>query len=448
MVGRMSWRRLIYSTALYGVAPLVPLYLLWRARKQPEYARGWAERFAVSYGAHRRSNAARRVWLHAVSLGETRAAKPLVDAFFKLQPDAHIILTHTTPTGRAAGQELFADDLHSGRMTQVYVPYDLPDVIARFLRHFAPTDFWLMETEIWPNMIAACVQRNIPVSLLNGRLSEKTLQKTLNHGFVAQLFGWAYAQFANVCAQSDADAARYAQVGVRQSCLVVTGNVKFDMTLPPEQIEQGEQLKAWAQRANPSHSMVLLASTREGEEQMWLDARANFDDSNIQWWLVPRHPQRFNEVERLLSQAGFVGDAVLRKTELDAMGDAVRRNERLQKARVVLGDTMGEMFAYYAAADVVLMGGAWQPQGGQNFLEPLALGKPTLIGPHTYNFAQVASDAVVAAALIQVDRMDSALVEVQRVLTQPVEYERYQANARYFVIQHQGAVQRTLAIVL
>ena len=117
MVGRMSWRRLIYSTALYGVAPLVPLYLLWRARKQPEYARGWAERFAVSYGSHRRSNAPRRVWLHAVSLGETRAAKPLVDAFFKLQPDAHIILTHTTPTGRAAGQGLFVDNLHSGRMT-------------------------------------------------------------------------------------------------------------------------------------------------------------------------------------------------------------------------------------------------------------------------------------------------------------------------------------------
>lgn len=415
----MTWRRLIYTLVLYLIAPLVPIYLLYRARRQPEYARGWGERFAF-YLQKSTIHATRRIWLHAVSLGETRAAKPLVDAFLAQHPTAHIILTHTTPTGRAAGQELFADYLSAGQITQVYVPYDLPDVLARFLKRFAPTDCWLMETEIWPNLIAACVKRNIPASLINGRLSDKTLQKTLKHPFVAQLFGGAYAQLSHVCAQSEVDAQRYVQVGARH--VSVTGNLKFDMNISPEQVQRGLELKK-----NTDKRIVLLASTRDGEEQMWLDSLDRNDD--VQWWVVPRHPQRFDEVEKLLQQAGF---DVLRKSQINGKNNA----------QVVLGDTMGEMFVYYALADVVIMGGGWQPLGGQNFLEPLALGRPTIVGSHMFNFAQVTADALDAGVLTQAGQFTQALASVRAILDGAV-----QKDVRPFMAQYQGVAQKTLAIL-
>lgn len=438
--------RVLYSIMLYVFSPLVPLYLLWRARRQPEYARGWGERFAWCYGDAKRSSSARRIWLHAVSLGETRAAKPLVDALFKRDDSVHVILTHTTPTGRAAGQELFASYLSSERMTQVYVPYDLPDVVARFLRQFVPTDCWLMETEIWPNMIAACVRRGIPVSLLNGRLSDKTLQKTLKNRFFAKLFKQAYGQLSLVCAQSVMDAQRYKQLGVSPARLAVTGNVKFDMSLPQEQVATGERWRGLVLSIDASRRVVVLASTREGEEQMWLNALQTdaLAFEHVQWWVVPRHPQRFHEVERLLIEHDFVGERLVRKSQLDQLTDDAQRSRYLQKAQVVLGDTMGEMFAYYAVADVVLMGGAWAPLGGQNFLEPLALGKPTLIGPHTHNFAQVAQDAVEAGVLIRVNNVPEGLLESQRLLADSGARQAYQAGAQAFVAEHQGAVGKTL----
>jgi 3-deoxy-D-manno-octulosonic-acid transferase len=442
MVAVMNWRRAVYSALLYMLSPLVPLYLLWRARRQPEYACAWGERFAWCYGQAQRSSAPRRVWLHAVSLGETRAAKPLVDALLASADEVHVILTHTTPTGRVAGRELFASYLNDGRMTQVYVPYDLPDVVARFLQRFAPTDCWLMETEIWPNMIAACVARDIAVSLVNGRMSEKTLQKTLKIGFFAQLFKRAYAQLSLVCAQSPADAMRYRQLGVADERMQVTGNVKFDMRIPPEQVSAGAHWRGLMPKTSPR--VVLLASTREGEERMWLDALRSVTLTNVQWWLVPRHPQRFDEVEGLLRDMGFAGDTLIRKTTLDQLSDDAQRSERLQKARIVLGDTMGEMFTYYATADVVLMGGAWQPLGGQNFLEPLSLGKPTIIGLHTYNFAQATQDAVAAGALIQVPDIADGLLEAQRLLLKNDELKKYGSLAQGFVVRHQGAVTRTL----
>lgn len=434
-----SWRRMLYTLAVYGIAPLMPLYLLWRARRQPEYARAWGERFAWCYGAARRSTAERRVWLHAVSLGETRAAQPLVDAFLAEQPHAHIILTHTTPTGRAAGQALFAAYLADGRMTQVYVPYDLPDVLARFLRRFAPTDCWLMETEIWPNMIAACGQRNIPVSLLNGRLSDKTLQKTLKNSFVAQLASEAYGRLAHVCAQGEADGARYRQLGVVDHALCVTGNVKFDMVQDAEKVAQGARLAAHA----GARKNILMASTRDGEEAAWLAALAQNPLESVRWWLVPRHPQRFDAVRQLLQQAGFVGEKLLLKTQLDVL-TGEEKIAALQAADVVLGNTMGEMPAYYAAADVVMMGGAWLPHGGQNFLEPMALGKPTVVGAHTHNFTQAADDAVAAQALLQVADIDAGLRAVRELLN---DDGGLGLRAKAFVAAHQGAVRRTLEIV-
>ena len=394
------WGRRVYAALLYVLIPLLPIYLLLRSRKQPEYRDHWAERFAC-YGAARVAPQARRIWLHAVSLGETRATKPLVDALFAQHDDMHIILTCHTPTGRAAGQELFQPYLSDGRMTQVYVPYDLNPLLNRFFATFAPTDVWVMETEVWPNMIAQCVRRNIPISLINGRLSDKTLRQTQKW---PQLMGNAYAGFTRVCAQTEADAQRYQQIGVVSEQLHVTGNLKFDMTIPSEQVAKGERIKALL----ADKRIVMLASSREGEEALWLEAIRRYEQTHpqqaatIQWWVVPRHPQRFNEVAQLLQNSG---KNVMRKSEWSAQ----LSDESLKQADIVLGDTMGEMFTYYAIADVVLMGGTWLPYGGQNFLEPMALGKPVIVGESIYNFEQIGLDALEKGVLWQAPNIPAGL---------------------------------------
>ncbi len=399
------WGRRVYAALLYVLIPLLPIYLLLRSRKQPEYRDHWAERFAC-YGAARVAPQMRRIWLHAVSLGETRATKPLVDALFEQHDDMHIILTCHTPTGRAAGQELFQPYLSDGRMTQVYVPYDLNPLLNRFFATFAPTDVWVMETEVWPNMIAQCVRRNIPISLINGRLSDKTLRQTQKW---PKLMGNAYAGFTRVCAQTETDAQRYRQIGVVSEQLHVTGNLKFDMTIPSEQVAKGERIKDLL----ADKRIVMLASSREGEEVLWLEAIRRYEQTHpqqaatIQWWVVPRHPQRFNEVAQLLQNSG---KNVMRKSEWSAQ----LSDESLKQADIVLGDTMGEMFTYYAIADVVLMGGTWLPYGGQNFLEPMALGKPVIVGESIYNFEQIAQDALQKGVLWQAANLEQALSLVQR----------------------------------
>ena len=404
------WVRRIYALCLYVLLPIVPLYLLWRGRKQPEYRQHWAERFAC-YRQPRIAPQKRRIWLHAVSLGETRATAPLVHAFFAQNPDAHIVLTHTTPTGRASGQELFAPYLQDGRMTQVYAPYDLNPLLNRFFKTFAPTDVWIMETEVWPNLMAQCVQRNIPASLINGRMSEKNLKQTLKW---QALMGGAYAGFTHVCAQTETDAQRYRKIGVVDAQLTVTGNLKFDMHIPPEQVGEGERIKGLLTDTR----VIMLASSREGEEQLWLDAIAEFERTNsqmaqsqprIQWWIVPRHPQRFDEVAQLMRAAGKnSGKKILRKSVLDGLS-AEQQATELHTADIVLGDTMGEMFTYYAIADIVLMGGTWLPYGGQNFLEPMALGKTVWVGPSVYNFEYLVTVALNQALLKQFDTMFKAI---------------------------------------
>ena len=433
------WVRRIYALCLYMLLPIVPLYLLWRGRKQPEYRQHWAERFAC-YRQSRIAPQKRRIWLHAVSLGETRATAPLVHAFFAQNPDAHIVLTHTTPTGRASGQELFAPYLRDGRMTQVYAPYDLNSLLNRFFKTFAPTDVWIMETEVWPNLMAQCVQRNIPASLINGRMSEKTLKQTLKW---RALMGGAYAGFTRVCAQSETDAQRYQAIGVVDAQLTVTGNLKFDMHVPTEQVAEGECIK----RLLTDTRVIMLASSREGEEQLWLDAIAEFERTHTQtektqprtqWWIVPRHPQRFDEVAQLMRAAGKnSGKKILRKSALNEL-NAVQQTAELGTADIVLGDTMGEMFTYYAIADIVLMGGTWLPYGGQNFLEPMALGKQVWVGTSIFNFEQIGVDAIDSGLLWQALTPMTALEHVAITERNKVNM---QAQIKAFIQQRCGTVE-------
>ena len=435
------WARRVYAALLYVLIPLLPIYLLLRSRKQPEYRDHWAERFAC-YGVARVAPQMRRIWLHAVSLGETRATKPLVDALFAQHDDMHIILTCHTPTGRAAGQELFQPYLSDGRMTQVYVPYDLNPLLNRFFATFAPTDVWVMETEVWPNMIAQCVRRNIPISLINGRLSDKTLRQTQKW---LKLMGNAYAGFTRVCAQTETDAQRYRQIGVVNEQLHVTGNLKFDMTIPSEQVAKGERIKALL----ADKRIVMLASSREGEETLWLEAIRRYEQTHpqqaatIQWWVVPRHPQRFNEVAQLLQNSG---KSVLRTSEWSAQ----LSDESLKQADIVLGDTMGEMFTYYAIADVVLMGGTWLPYGGQNFLEPMALGKPVIVGESIYNFEQIGLDALEKGVLWQAPNIPAglALMDEKVVSTAKESGDLYIQKMGRFVQSECGAVEHLNRVLL
>ena len=433
--------RRLYALCLYVLLPMVPLYLLWRGRKQPEYRQHWAERFAC-YRQPRIAPQKRRIWLHAVSLGETRATAPLVHAFFAQNIDAHIILTHTTPTGRASGQELFALYLQDGRMTQVYAPYDLNPLLNRFFKTFAPTDVWIMETEVWPNLMAQCVQRQIPASLINGRMSEKTLKQTLKW---RALMGNAYAGFTHVCAQTETDAQRYQAIGVVDAQLTVTGNLKFDMQIPLEQVAAGERIKSLLTDTR----VIMLASSREGEEQLWLEAIAEFEQTQTQtekapprtqWWIVPRHPQRFDEVMALLKNTG---KHVVRKSELDAQPAAQQINA-LAQADMVLGDTMGELLFLYALADSAFVGGSLVPNGGHNLLEPAALAKPVLSGPHLFNFLEIAALMRNAKALQEVEDAHGLAVAVQRLFELPRDAQQMAEAGLTVMRANQGALQRLL----
>jgi 3-deoxy-D-manno-octulosonic-acid transferase len=248
--------------------------------------------------------------------------------------------------------------------------------------------------------------------------------------------GRAYAGFTHVCAQTDTDAQRYRQIGVVDAQLSVTGNLKFDMRIPAEQVAQGERIK---QLLN-GRAVAMLASSREGEEQLWLDAYVQQAPDATQWWIVPRHPQRFDEVAQLLRAAG---KKILRKSTLDGLS-AEQQTAELHTAQIVLGDTMGEMFAYYAIADVVLMGGTWLPFGGQNFLEPMALGKQVWVGTNIYNFEQIGMDALSSGVLWQAQSLMAALQHIN----QTEQHALYtQAQIQTFVHQRCGAVQRLSALL-
>ncbi len=414
--------RLVYSCAFYVAQPLVWLRLLARARKQPEYLRHVGER----YGFHDTSAPAPLIWLHAVSVGETRAAEPLIKALLAEYPDHHLLITHMTPTGRATGGELIAK--YGERLSQAYLPYDLPDACARFLAHFQPRIGILMETELWPNLIASAERKNVPVVLVNARLSARSQQGYLR---LAPLIAPALAALTAVAAQTPADAERLLAIGAREA--KVFGNLKFDVTPAPEKLALGGQ---WRE-ALGARPVWLAASTREGEETLILDAFAALAKSRpeLLLLLVPRHPQRFAEVAALVAEKKL---ALCRRSEGRLPGP---------ETQVWLGDSMGEMPAYFALADLALIGGTLLPFGGQNLIEAAACGCPVIVGPHTYNFAQATDDAIACGAALRVEDVAGAASEALRLLTEKDALAAMRVAASEFSQAHRGATARTVALV-
>ena len=426
--------RTLYSGLWWLAMPVVLGRLWWRGRKEPGYRRHWGERLALSGPA---ASSRPTIMVHAVSVGETRASEPLVDALLLAYPDSRILLTHMTPTGRATGRDLFAH--HGERVVQAYLPYDTGWMTARFLRRHRPRACILMETEVWPNLIRACTRQGVPTVLANARLSERSLKRGQKAGAVMLE---AARAFTLVAAQTDADAARIASLGAPN--VVVTGSVKFDIVPPQAALAKGAWLRARIDGA-ARRPVFLCASTREGEEALILDAWRQNDDKpkNALLLLVPRHPQRFDDVAALVAARGLT---LARRSQL-SVGDGERDGAAPIDADVLLGDSMGEMFAYYAACDCAYIGGSLLPLGGQNLIEACALGKPVLVGEHTFNFLDATIDAVDSGAAQRVPDADALLHAAARLLRDDMARAAMGAKALAFAGRHRGATLRTVELV-
>ena len=412
--------RLLYSLLFYLATPLIWLRLLWRARKQPEYLQHLGERYGFYPAPPKRP----LIWLHAVSVGETRACAPLIDALLHAHPEHAVLLTHMTPTGRETGADYAAK--YPGRLFQAYLPYDLPDACGRFLGHFQPDFGLLMETELWPNLIAAATLRRIPVALINARLSARSQR---GYARLDSLIRPALAALSGVAAQTPADAERLRALG---ACAVqVCGNLKFDVTPDAEKLTLGADWK----KALAGRPVWLAASTREGEEALIVDALEKVNIPGLLLLLVPRHPQRFDEVAALLRGRGLT----LCRRSKNALPDAA--------TQVWLGDSMGEMAAYYAAADLALIGGSLLPFGGQNLIEAAACGCPVLVGPHSFNFAQATEDAIACGAALRIADASEAASAARKLLEDGAALQAMRAAALNFTQAHRGATQRTVALI-
>ena len=410
--------RIPYTIGLWLLLPYIFFHLLWRARKQPEYLKHVAERFGF-YGARSSKPV---IWLHTVSVGETRAAASLVQHLRQNYPDHQLLLTHTTPTGRTASEQLYGNDV-----LRVYLPYDYPFAVRRFLSHFQPRAGILLETEIWFNLIHACHAAHIPLLLLNARLSEKSAARYARY---PNLAGSGLRELSAIAAQTENDAARLTALGGRD--VFIMGNLKFDIEPPPVMLELGTQLRT---RFGNDRKVFLAASTREGEEELLLDALRQTDIPHLLTVIVPRHPQRFDDVATLLTQRGV---RFQRRSANDQIAPDMQ---------VVLGDSMGEMFAYYAACDLAFIGGSLLPFGGQNLIEACVVGKPVIVGPHTYNFAQASELAVASGAAVRIQNTADLAQTLQHLFSHPEHMTESGHAGQRFVSANLGATERALLLI-
>jgi 3-deoxy-D-manno-octulosonic-acid transferase len=408
-------RRAAYAALLWAALPLVLGRLWLRGRVEPGYRLHPGERF----GFYRRARTAGDrplVWLHAVSLGETRALQPLFTRLQRQLPDCDFLVTHMTATGRQAAQELFA-----AKAELAWLPYDYPFALRRFLRRFRPALGILVETEVWFNVVHLCREEAVPLLLANARMSERSARGYRALGALARD---AFAGLALVAAQTEADAERLRSLGAKD--VRVVGNIKFDVA-PRDELER---LAAEFRSRYGGRKVFLAASTREGEEALLLDALSARPLGSALIVMVPRHPQRFDEVSGLLKARGL---RFLRRSDNAVMPPNVQ---------FLLGDSLGEMHAYYRAADVAFVGGSLLPYGGQNLIEACAAGVPVVVGPHTYNFAQAADASVAEGAALRAADAHEVVRVTDELLSDDSRRSAMVAAGRAFSERHRGAADR------
>jgi 3-deoxy-D-manno-octulosonic-acid transferase len=414
--------RTLYTLLFHLGLPLVAVRLWLRARKAPAYRQRIGERFAFGLPAMQQGG----LWVHAVSVGESIAAAPMIRALLARYPQLPITVTCMTPTGSERIQAMFANE---PRVQHCYLPYDLPWAAGRFLDHVRPVLGVIMETELWPNHIHQCAKRGVPVALANARLSERSAR---GYARFAKLTRPMLEEMSLFAVQTEVEAQRFRDLGARPECVLVTGSIKFDLTIDPQLLINAAELRRqWQATRRP---VWIAASTHAGEDESVLSAHRDLlvSHPDALLILVPRHPERFNSVHDLAVQQGF---STVRRSSAQPV---------MPQTSVLLGDTMGELLFLYALADVAFVGGSLVPNGGHNLLEPAALAKPVLSGPHLFNFLEIAAMLRNANALSEISDAQSLAGAVQRLFDQP-QQARHMAEAGLQVMKaNQGALQQLL----
>ena len=421
--------RLLYTLLFYLLTPMVLLRLLWRSVKAPEYRRRWGERFGFVPDIPADQAV---IWVHSVSVGETLAALPLIKALQSRHPQTQLVVTTTTPTGSARVIAAFGNSVY-----HVYSPYDLPDVLARFHRRVHPDLLVIMETELWPNLIHSCAHRNVPVIVANARLSEKS---AVGYQKFSALTRPMLQQVTTIAAQHRDDADRFIQLGLPENQLVVTGNIKFDLSIDKAVREKAAQLKQqW--RANrdtdTGRPILLVASTHKGEDEIVLDGFAEILNQvpDLLLVLVPRHPERFDEVATLCQQRGF-------NTVRRSVGDVPSLSDQ-----ILLGDTMGELLVFFGACDIAFVGGSLVPVGGHNLIEPAAWGVPVLSGPTLFNFSEASKLLLAEQGMSICNDADQLAAECTRLLQNPEAVAAMGHAAKRVAENNRGALDRLLVLI-
>ncbi|KQY50326.1 lipid IV(A) 3-deoxy-D-manno-octulosonic acid transferase [Lysobacter sp. Root494] len=416
--------RVLYSAVLYLLAPITVYHLIWRGFRQPAYLQRWAERYAI-YSDSARKPPPHTLWVHAVSVGEVNAAIPLVQALRRGRPDLRLLVTTITPTGSERVRALWKDEVE-----HVYLPYDLPGAVGRFLAHYRPVAALIMETELWPNLLFGCRDRGIPAYILNARLSARSLR---GYQVLAPLVGRALRTVRCVAAQSHADARRFVRLGAREEQTLETGNLKYDVSIP-------ESVAAFAQECRgymAGRKVWIAASTHEGEEAdvvaMHRRLRGQFPDLLLLW--APRHPERFRSVAELARTAGW------------QVATRSRAHWPQREEAVFVIDTLGELVNFYACAEVAFVGGSLQAIGGHNLLEPAATGTAIVTGPHLHNFAEIAHKLENAGALRIGANAEAVERDLADLLRDDEARKRMVEAGRALVETGRGALGHTMALL-
>jgi 3-deoxy-D-manno-octulosonic-acid transferase len=414
---------IVYQCLWHLFSPVALLRLWWKGKKEPGYRKQILERF----GFYQKDRFQGAIWVHAVSVGETRAAAPLVEEL--IAKGHRILLTHMTPTGRATGLAIFSKEISSGQLIQAYLPYDFCWPVSRFYRHYRPHLGLLMETEVWPSLLFFARDK-FPIQLINGRLSLKSSLSFLRFG---RLSHDVFGMFDSVLAQTQADCDRYKALGVKECW--VTGNLKFDVQLSQEQVMKGQTWK----HCMADQKILCAASTREGEEELIINAWLTMTEVDRPLLLiVPRHLTRVPELEQILQSHSL---SFTKRSQMDLL--------QAVSSQILIGDSMGEMPMYLAVSDVVIMGGSWKGTGGQNLIEPIALGKPVIVGPSMYNFAQVTKDALSQGIVWQIDgqsdeKLSHDLGDYLKRIMRDDLISKISLQTQGFAQNHQGATLNTI----
>ncbi|HQT81843.1 MAG: hypothetical protein B7Z60_06705 [Ferrovum sp. 37-45-19] len=406
-----------YRFIIALLLPFAFLRLLWKSRLDSRYRQHWLERLGfiplIKQGPV--------IWLHAVSVGETRAAVSLIQQINILYPDHKIILTHMTPTGRSTEERVL-----NTLALRYYLPYDTPGAVKRFLNRLQPDLGILLETEIWPELISQCHQQSIPLLLVNARLSQRSYERYQRYQPLTKNI---LQQLSVIATQSAQDAERFKLLGAQE--VVVVGNIKFDAARALQQNSQDNLRRLWSQE----RKVWLAASTRPGEEEIIINLFQRLNIEHQLLILVPRHPQRFQEVAALLHKKNI---RFIRRSQQQPIPDNVG---------VLLGDSMGEMGNYYQGADLAVMGGSILPFGGQNLIEATAMGCPVIVGPHTYNFQEAVHFALDAGAAVRFEKTDELLSIIPQLLNDTRKRTAMGEAGQHFTLTHQGATSTILTLI-